>query len=142
MRLCPWSLALAPSFPVLGLERVCPRKGCPWSPIFFVALTLASSLVSSTPPLGRKQTSTVKLGKWSTPKRVKIARMRLSHFCFNFLNLKIFGKIIITKKRIMLLICTFVINSAVSCNHNHLTVKECCKKVNFAFTCIKKAEKK
>ena len=26
MRLCPWSL----SIPVLGLERVCPQKGCPW----------------------------------------------------------------------------------------------------------------
>ena len=30
MRLCPWSLALASSIPVLGLERFCPRKGCPW----------------------------------------------------------------------------------------------------------------
>ena len=30
MRLCPWSLALASSIPVLGLESVCPRKGCPW----------------------------------------------------------------------------------------------------------------
>ena len=27
---CPWSLALASSFLVLGLESVCPRKGCPW----------------------------------------------------------------------------------------------------------------
>ena len=53
MRLCPWSSALASSIPVLGLERVCPRKGCPWPRIFFVslALALASSLVSSTPPL-------------------------------------------------------------------------------------------
>ena len=53
LRLCPWSLALASSIPVLGLERVCPRKGCPWPwPwIFFVFLPLASSLVSSTPPL-------------------------------------------------------------------------------------------
>ena len=52
MRLCPWSLALASSIPVLGLERVCPRKGCPWPwpRIFFVSLALASSLVSSTPP--------------------------------------------------------------------------------------------
>ena len=55
--LCPWSLALASSIPVLGLENVCPRKGCPWPwpwpRIFFVslALALASSLVSSTPPL-------------------------------------------------------------------------------------------
>ena len=60
---CPWprevlsskrlSLALASSIPVLGLERFCPRKGCPWPwpRIFFVSLALASSLVSSTPPL-------------------------------------------------------------------------------------------
>ena len=45
--LCPWSLAS--SIPVLGLESVCPRKGCPWPWIFFVSLAL--SLVSSTPPL-------------------------------------------------------------------------------------------
>ena len=57
LRLCPWSLALASSIPVLGLERFCPRKGCPWPwpwpRIFFVslALALASSFVSSTPPL-------------------------------------------------------------------------------------------
>ena len=30
LRLCPWSLALASSIPVLGLESVCPQKGCPW----------------------------------------------------------------------------------------------------------------
>ena len=47
LRLCPWSLAS--SIPVLGLESVCPGKGCPWPRIFFVSL--ASSLVSSTPPL-------------------------------------------------------------------------------------------
>ena len=41
--------SLASSIPVLGLERVCLRKGCPWPRIFFVSL--ASSLVSSTPPL-------------------------------------------------------------------------------------------
>ena len=53
LRLCPWSLALASSYPVLGLESVCPRKGCPWPwpRIFFVSLALALSLVSSTPPL-------------------------------------------------------------------------------------------
>ena len=53
LRLCPWSLALASSIPVLGLESVCPRKGCPWPwpRFFFVSLALASSLVSSTPPL-------------------------------------------------------------------------------------------
>ena len=46
-------LALASSIPVLDLESVCPRKGCPWPwpQIFFVSLALASSLVSSTPPL-------------------------------------------------------------------------------------------
>ena len=27
----PVSLALASSIPVLGLERFCPRKGCPWA---------------------------------------------------------------------------------------------------------------
>ena len=57
LRWCTWSLAVASSIPVLGLERICPRKGCPWPwpwpRIFFVslALALASSLVSSTPPL-------------------------------------------------------------------------------------------
>ena len=51
LRLCPWSLALTSSNSVLDLESVCPRKGCPWPwpRIFFVSL--ASSLVSSTPPL-------------------------------------------------------------------------------------------
>ena len=55
LRLCPWSLALASSIPVLGLESVCPRKGCPWPwpRIFFVSLALASSPVSSTPPLNQ-----------------------------------------------------------------------------------------
>ena len=44
LRLCPWSLAS--SIPVLGLESVCPRKGCPWPwPRFF--------FVSLTPPLVR-----------------------------------------------------------------------------------------
>ena len=45
------SLVLGLGIPVLGLESVCPRKGCPWPRIFFVFLALASSLVSSTPPL-------------------------------------------------------------------------------------------
>ena len=44
--LAPVSLVLG-----LGLERFCPRKGCPWPRIFFVSLALASSLVSSTPLL-------------------------------------------------------------------------------------------
>ena len=52
LRLCPWFLALASSIRVFGIERVCPRKGCPWPRIFFVSL--ASSLVSSTPPLLRR----------------------------------------------------------------------------------------
>ena len=34
LHLCPWSVALASSIPVLGLERVCPQKGCPWPRIF------------------------------------------------------------------------------------------------------------
>ena len=36
---------------VLGLERVCPRKVGPSPRFFFVFVALASSLVSSTPPL-------------------------------------------------------------------------------------------
>ena len=47
--LCLW--CLASSIPDLGLERVCPRKGCSWPRIIFVSLALASSLVFSTPPL-------------------------------------------------------------------------------------------
>ena len=56
MRLCPWSLALASSITVVGLEGVSPRKGCPWPwpRIFFVSLAL--SLVSYTPPLVLKVT--------------------------------------------------------------------------------------
>ena len=51
LRLCPWSLAS--SIPVFGLKSVSPRKGCPWPwpRIFLCPLALASSLVSSTPPL-------------------------------------------------------------------------------------------
>ena len=49
LHLCPWSFALASSIPVLGLESVCPRKGCPWP--WPRSLALASSPVSSTPPL-------------------------------------------------------------------------------------------
>ena len=41
--LLPLSLTLASSVPVLGLERVCSRKSCPWPRFFFVSL--ASSLV-------------------------------------------------------------------------------------------------
>ena len=45
MRLCPWSLVLASSIPVLGLERVCPRKGCPWP--WFLALSSTAFLKNS-----------------------------------------------------------------------------------------------
>ena len=49
------SLVLASTIPVLGLEKACPRKVCPWpwNRIFFdsLALVLASNLVSSIPPL-------------------------------------------------------------------------------------------
>ena len=46
MRLCPWSL----SIPVLGLESVCPRKGCPWPwpRIFFCVLGLEPCVLDST----------------------------------------------------------------------------------------------
>ena len=47
--LCPWSSAS--NILVLGLERVFSVKVGPWPRIFFVSLALASSLVSSTPPL-------------------------------------------------------------------------------------------
>ena len=48
LRLCPWSLAS--SIPVLGLERVCPRKGCPWPwpRIFFCVLGLEPCVFDST----------------------------------------------------------------------------------------------
>ena len=58
-------LKLASSVPVLGLERFCPRKGCPWPRIFFVSLALASSLVSSTPPL-RKSSVNFRLNTLKT----------------------------------------------------------------------------
>ena len=45
------SLGLNLSIPVLGLERVCPGKGCPWPRIFFVPLASAASFVFSTPHL-------------------------------------------------------------------------------------------
>ena len=43
----PWSLAS--SIPVLGLERVCPRKGCPWPcPRMFCVLGLEGCVLDST----------------------------------------------------------------------------------------------
>ena len=83
MRLCPWSLVLASSVPVLGLERFCPRKGCPWPwpwpRIFFVslALALASSLVSSTPPLVNGITSELHYN-YKTLKQVE----KFKYLCF------------------------------------------------------------
>ena len=49
--LCARSMVLASSIPVLGVERISPQKvgPWPWSWMFFVSL--ASSRVSSTPPL-------------------------------------------------------------------------------------------
>ena len=91
--LCPWSLALASSIPVLGLESVCPRKGCPWPwpwpwpRIFFVSLALASSLVSSTPPL----LNTVIFTKLSRPSRTAKELLRIFQYSSNcyFLNNKL-----------------------------------------------------
>ena len=44
------ALALASSIPVLGLESVCPRKGCPWPwpRIFFCVLGLEPCVLDST----------------------------------------------------------------------------------------------
>ena len=52
-RLCPWSSALASRIPVLGLDRVYLREVGPepWDYFCVLVLALASSLVSSTPPL-------------------------------------------------------------------------------------------
>ena len=65
MCLCPWSSALASSFPVLGLKSVCPRKGCPWPQIFFVSLSLASNIFSSTPPLLLVMNSNFLIFSWN-----------------------------------------------------------------------------
>ena len=79
LRLCPWSSALASSLPVLGLENVCPRKGCPWPwpRIFFVSLALASSLVSSTPLL--QPTCVNKFVRTNTS-----IQMQKAKFCYVF----------------------------------------------------------
>ena len=81
LRLCPWSLALASSIPVLGLESVCPRKGCPWPRIFFVSLALASSLVSSTPPL---LISSIVHGNFRTPPALINSSLRSRSETMNF----------------------------------------------------------
>ena len=46
--LAPESVALASNIPVLGLEIVCPRKGCPWPRISFCVLGLEPSVLDST----------------------------------------------------------------------------------------------
>ena len=53
LRLCSWSLALASSIPVLGLEVVCPWMvyPWPWPRIFFVSLASSLPPVPSTRPL-------------------------------------------------------------------------------------------
>ena len=48
-KLCPWSLALASSICVLGLESACPRKLGPWPRILFEFL--AYNVGPSTSPL-------------------------------------------------------------------------------------------
>ena len=91
LRLCPWSLALASSIPVLGLESVCPRKGCPWPRIFFLslALALASSLVSSTPPL----TTIIVVVAYSMSLFLIKLNFRKQIFIFLSLNIKNSGSI-------------------------------------------------
>ena len=49
--MCPWSLAYMTSIiPILGLERVCPWKACPWPwpRIFFCVLGLEPCVLDST----------------------------------------------------------------------------------------------
>ena len=83
LRLCSWSLALALSIAVLGLERFCPQKGClwPWPRIFFVSL--ASSLVFSTPPLSDRL-------RWLDRKlcQVHSSKILLVQVRFGFIDLK------------------------------------------------------
>ena len=69
-------MSLVSSNPVLGLERVGPRKSCPWPwpRIFFVSLAL--SLVPSTPPLFVTETTNV---VWNLSQcEMLISRCRLS----------------------------------------------------------------
>ena len=49
-RLFPWSLVLSSSIHVLGLERVCPQKACPWPwlRMFFCVLGLEPCVLDST----------------------------------------------------------------------------------------------
>ena len=50
-KLCLWSLALASTISVFGLERVCPRKVGPWPWPRISFESLASNVVFSTSPL-------------------------------------------------------------------------------------------
>ena len=72
---------------ILVLERICPRKGFPWPRFFFVSL--ASSRVSSTPPLvitsthqvaSAKKTAKRPFGLWVKLPLVYHARWKL--YCF------------------------------------------------------------
>ena len=50
-KLCPQSLALASTIPIVGFEMVYPQNIRSWSRNFFESLNLASKLMSSTAPL-------------------------------------------------------------------------------------------
>ena len=81
LRLCSWSLALASSIPVHGLKSVCPQKGCPWPwPRIFMSLALASSLMSSTPPLVLSNKWTQQYMKRS-PDKHHLSMLQLHHLC-------------------------------------------------------------
>ena len=75
LRLCPWYLAS--SIPVLGLESVCPRKGCPWPWIFFCVLSLGLE------PCVLDSTSNVKF-------HVNLALKFYNLFCINNFSSKFF----------------------------------------------------
>ena len=88
MRLCPWSLALVSSIPVLGLESVCPRKGCPWPwpRIFFCVLGLEPCVLDSTSGKIYFIRSNV-LRYPFIPTNPLLAAMRFISFCFLFFSL-------------------------------------------------------
>ena len=102
-------VSLASSIPVLGLESVCPRKGCPWPwPwIFFVSLALASSLVSSTPPLAFT----------SADLRILLVYVRNSdsHFTFYFCTCVFDGTVSHSPARLNRIVFqSFILNSLLS----------------------------
>ena len=103
MRLCPWSLALASSVPVLGLERFCPRKGCPWPwpRIFFCVLGLGLEpcvLKSTSGPNHQKHARNrlrylrkveIILTQRKTDEIKKITSVTAKIFCVNTLTLDV-----------------------------------------------------